>query len=495
MCSGTRCLPRAFYRSSHLRPAPSPLSHSRTHNAKVEENSPEEKIPEQKQEQEPPEVPTLQELIEDRKNAFTDEEKTKAWAFVAAQVEKHSETTVERWNKEIDTYLVFAGLFSAILTAFNVQSYQSLQPAPPDHALATVTALQQISAQLSSFATSSTFVNSTHPVFQQLDAPPSPVPRSAVWLNGLWFTSLILSLTSSSLCIVVKQWLNEFSSPIQGTTREAARLRQYRLENLERWHVGFIVMTIPVLLQIALALFLAGLLVLLYPLHRGVASVSAGFVGALGAFTLITMALPLVKPGCSYKSPLALAFFRAAVGTVYFVRAYRLHLIFLPLWFLLLLFPVVLTLGIMCAPGVSSKERMVEQLWDVVEVFWRALVDGPSDMTILQWHSREKSSADKSSDNLDCHAIATAYRTTMTPESLVTAAACIVDLPPVAVVGCFEKLHEANTQHFGPNPYKTVVRSAELASWNLWSDCLICTRDSKIAEAGLQESTVIALRI
>ncbi|KAI0666942.1 hypothetical protein C8Q78DRAFT_983089, partial [Trametes maxima] len=232
-----------------------------------------------------------------------DKEKSKAWVHVVEQVVKHSETMVERWNKEIDTYLVFAGLFSAILTAFNIQSYQSLQPAPPDHALAMVTALQQISAQLSSFATSSTFINSTAPAFQDHDAPPSSAPRSVVWLNALWFTSLILSLASSSLCIMVKQWLNEFSSPVQGTVHETARLRQYRLENLERWRVGFIVMAIPVLLQIALALFWAGLLVLLYPLHHGVASASAGFVGVLGAFTLVTVALPLAKPGCSYKSP------------------------------------------------------------------------------------------------------------------------------------------------------------------------------------------------
>ncbi|KAI0666947.1 hypothetical protein C8Q78DRAFT_1196920 [Trametes maxima] len=242
--------------------------------------------------QESSKVPTLKELIKGRKNTFTDEEKAKAWASIAAQIENHSAAMVTRWNKETDNYLVFAGLFSAILTAFNVQSYQSLQPAPPDHALATVVALQLILAQLSSFATSSTFVNSTHPVFQQLDAPPSPVPRSAVWLNGLWFTSLILSLASSSLCIMVKQWLNEFSSPVRGSPREATRLRQYRLGNLKTWHVGFIVMTIPVLLQIALALFLAGLLILLYPLHRGVGSVSAGFVGALGAFTLVMNSEP-----------------------------------------------------------------------------------------------------------------------------------------------------------------------------------------------------------
>ncbi|KAI0644777.1 hypothetical protein C8Q79DRAFT_875819, partial [Trametes meyenii] len=349
---------------------------------------------------------------------------------------------VERWNKEIDTYLVFAGLFSAILTAFNVQSYQSLQPAPPDHALATVTALQQISAQLISFATSSTFVNSTKPAFQNDDTTSSPVPRLAVWLNGLWFTSLILSLASSSLCIMVKQWLNELSSPVQGSPREVARLHQYRLENLERWHIGFIVMAIPVLLQIALALFLAGLLVLLYPLNRGVASVSAGFMGALGAFTLATMALPLAKPGCSYKSPLALLFFHLVVCMVHMIIQGYLNLRAALLRFS--------KRGYENTAYGSVARGIFGWLTGALDNLYKDGAPPPSLGPILQqWHMREKASADKSSDNIDRDAIATAYRTTMTPDSLSTAATCLVDLPPRAVIGCFEKLHEANTQHFG----------------------------------------------
>ncbi|KAI0666943.1 hypothetical protein C8Q78DRAFT_1082477 [Trametes maxima] len=69
----------------------------------------------------------------------------------------------------------------------------------------------------------------------------------------------------------------------------------------------------------------------------------------------------------------------------------------------------------------------------------------------------------------------------MTPDSLSAAATCIVDLPPPAVVGCFERLHEANTQHFGPRPYKTVMNSSKAASWNLWTDCLTCFGGSAAA--------------
>ncbi|TBU22081.1 hypothetical protein BD311DRAFT_676896, partial [Dichomitus squalens] len=53
----------------------------------------------------------------------------------AKVVKKYSDEMVKRWNEEIDTLLVCAGLFSAILTAFNVQSYLLLQPTTSDSTL------------------------------------------------------------------------------------------------------------------------------------------------------------------------------------------------------------------------------------------------------------------------------------------------------------------------------------------------------------------------
>ncbi|EIW52754.1 uncharacterized protein TRAVEDRAFT_75837, partial [Trametes versicolor FP-101664 SS1] len=171
----------------------------------------------------------------------------KAWADVSGMVKTYSDEMVERWNKVIDTYLVFAGLFSAILTAFNVQSYPLLQPPTLDP----VTVLQQISLQLHSFAINSSFANSTAPSSAGPSPPhtasgPAAVPQSAIWLNILWFSGLIISLTSALLGILVKQWLNEFVSlGLSGNSREAARLRQYRLNNLVKWRVGDIVILIP----------------------------------------------------------------------------------------------------------------------------------------------------------------------------------------------------------------------------------------------------------
>ncbi|KAI0323690.1 hypothetical protein GY45DRAFT_1212321, partial [Cubamyces sp. BRFM 1775] len=45
------------------------------------------------------------------------------------------DSSMERWKSELDTLLVYAGLFSAVLTAFNVESYRLLQPDDADAAV------------------------------------------------------------------------------------------------------------------------------------------------------------------------------------------------------------------------------------------------------------------------------------------------------------------------------------------------------------------------
>ncbi|KAL1945577.1 hypothetical protein VTO73DRAFT_2428 [Trametes versicolor] len=252
-----------------------------------------------------PDIPakaSLWDVDDKRDEVYTQAEKTEAWTGAARMVETYSEEMIKRWKEEIDTYLVFAGLFSAVLTTFNVQSYLLLQPAAPDPS---IVVLQQIASQLASLSIKSPLVNNTQTSGSGSSGSNTPpvVPRWVVWLNALWFSGLILSLTSASVGIMVKQWLNEYSSGVSGSSRPAARVRQYRLNNLRTWRVEDIVGTIPILLQLALALFLAGILILLWNLHSTVAAIASTLVGLLAVFTAVTTLLPLVNPKCSYLTP------------------------------------------------------------------------------------------------------------------------------------------------------------------------------------------------
>ncbi|TFK79419.1 hypothetical protein K466DRAFT_505594, partial [Polyporus arcularius HHB13444] len=142
-----------------------------------------------------------------------------AWNETANILKAYSDELVDRWNKEIDNLLIYAGLFSAIQTAFNVELYKRLTPEPdPDPVLI---ALERISAQLSGFAVNAAFVNSTQPRFAlSSDVKTPAVPLWIVVLNALWFSSLISSLAAASIGIMVKQWLTEYKSGVSGTSRQ-----------------------------------------------------------------------------------------------------------------------------------------------------------------------------------------------------------------------------------------------------------------------------------
>ncbi|KAH9894874.1 hypothetical protein C8Q73DRAFT_475239 [Cubamyces lactineus] len=235
----------------------------------------------------------------------TAEKREEAWKFCAATIERHYDERLKRWNAELDMLLVFAGLFSAALTAFNVQSYLLLQPDSSD---TVVLALTSISAQLQSFVVNATSIASMQSAFTPpSDPPPFSAPRYAIWMNALWFSSLTCTLSASSIAVVVKQWLHQYGQKLSGSSSELARLRQYRYDSLEKWRVPEIIAALPILLQTALTLFFAGLLILLYNLHQAVAITVSCLVGVLIVFTVCTTVLPALYTDCCYQSPQSLA--------------------------------------------------------------------------------------------------------------------------------------------------------------------------------------------
>ncbi|KAI0688773.1 hypothetical protein C8T65DRAFT_114199, partial [Cerioporus squamosus] len=345
---------------------------------------------------------------------------------------------VDRWNKEIDTLLVYAGLFSAILTAFNVQSYQLLTPPPATDPI--IVALERISAQLSSFSVNPPSVNSTHPAFVHQDPTPPPAPRWVVWLNALWFSSLIFSLSAASVGIMVKQWLNEYNSGLSGTSRQVARLRQLRLKSLQRSRVKEIVNTLPVLLQIASALFFAGLLVLLWQLNHTVAAVGTVLVGVLIIFSVFTIILPCFTTRCSYLSPPSRALFeitRPLRSFIYLCRrqlsAWILGLYNIPIWHFLM-------------PVFRFDNFQHEHPY--VHRFCELLYPYDTSAT-LPWHGMELAILSKRDEELDGDMVATAYITGMDPDYLQNAAVCTTELTLSAMRTCFQAIRSANIAYWG----------------------------------------------
>ncbi|RPD63442.1 hypothetical protein L227DRAFT_651080 [Lentinus tigrinus ALCF2SS1-6] len=389
---------------------------------------------------------TIEQYWETRKTFFTHEEHAEAWKETSKNLEAYSDKLVERWNKEIDTLLVFAGLFSAILTAFNVQSYQLLTPPPPDPVL---TALERISAQLSSFSINPPSVNSTAPAFVNHDPTPAPPPRYAVWLNALWFSSLIFSLSAASIGIMVKQWLNEYNAGLTGTPREIARLRQLRMDSLKRWRVKEIIAMLPVLLQIASALFFAGLLVLLWQLDRTVAIVGSVLIGLLVIFSLATIILPSVTTHCSYISPPSRALFvltRPLRAVITSVRRFTIGLRHqISSW----------TIGHFNygLPLFSSEKEKFRSEHPLMYRVWKLLhpedVDTAENRTVGYWDPKERTVLSQLGERLDIEVIATAYTATMDTNYLRHATVCMTELKMHAARQCSSVIRAATAKHWG----------------------------------------------
>jgi hypothetical protein len=186
-----------------------------------------------------------------------------------------------------------AGLFSAIVTAFIIDSYKWLLPDPAD---ATVQLLSQIAGQLGG-AFNQTASHIRDPIVFR------PSTRD-VAINTLWFSSLVCSLVAALLCILAKQWIREYMRSVPISFREDISLRQFRYDGLKNWGVKGIIIFLPILLEAALALFLVGLIGLLWTLHVVMAAVVSGLVATALLFYLVTLILPAFSAvDCAFRTP------------------------------------------------------------------------------------------------------------------------------------------------------------------------------------------------
>ncbi|KAK1218347.1 hypothetical protein PQX77_018989, partial [Marasmius sp. AFHP31] len=200
----------------------------------------------------------------------------KSWEVIMKEVTALDEGLVAGWKEDLDTLLVFAGLFSAVVTAFTIESYKWLQEAPED---TTVALLKQISQQLngSSVAEPDEFTASS----------------SNIIINTLWFMSLVLALVVALFALLCKQWLREHRRHTHTRTpSEALALRWLRNQSLEGWGVPTILAALPILLELALFLFLLGLLGLLLLREALSFAFAMTIVGTAGFFYIVTTIIP-----------------------------------------------------------------------------------------------------------------------------------------------------------------------------------------------------------
>ncbi|KAJ7713015.1 hypothetical protein B0H16DRAFT_1743715 [Mycena metata] len=224
---------------------------------------------------------------------------SKVWAVYVSEAEKYDRSLVESWKSDMEGMLIFAGLFSASLTAFIIESYNTLTPDSGD---STVQLLAQISQQLAMAANGSTF---------QVPPPTqfSP-PTTSLICNALWFISLGLSLACALIATLLEQWARDFlhKANIRSAPVIRARVFSFLYYGLKHFNMHTVVDVIPLLLHTSLLLFFAGLVAFLLPVNHIITYIAVGLlVVVIAAYALLTV-LPVWYLDCPYRTPLSAAF-------------------------------------------------------------------------------------------------------------------------------------------------------------------------------------------
>ncbi|KAJ6565806.1 hypothetical protein DFH09DRAFT_984122 [Mycena vulgaris] len=220
----------------------------------------------------------------------------KLWAVYISEAEKYDKALVDGWRRDMDGLLIFAGLFSASLTAFLIESYKTLMP---DQGEITITILTQISRQLAVPGNGSSMEPPTPSVF----APSA----AALTCNTLWFLSLGLSLSCALLATLIEQWARDFiqKTDMRPSPIIRARIFSYLYYGLRRFKMHAVVELIPMLLHMSLILFFAGLVAFLYPVNIAITAVAAVILLVICSVYSYLTVLPILHSDCPYRTPLS----------------------------------------------------------------------------------------------------------------------------------------------------------------------------------------------
>ncbi|KAF9059966.1 hypothetical protein BDP27DRAFT_1430671 [Rhodocollybia butyracea] len=224
------------------------------------------------------------------------DQEARIWRVYGDEATAFDNDMVGELGDSLDILLVFAGLFSAVLTTFVAQTSQSLSQ---DYT--------QLSAFYLSDLTMLVHANANKTAILNIPLTSATAFSPAIldlWINGLWFTSLVISLSVALFAVLAKQWLRQYMSIITGTPREQAFIRQFRFDGLEKWRVQSLIGMLPTLLHLALILFFAGLIIFLIPLSTTMAYVVGAISVTVVILYLVSTVLPLFTIQCSYRTTL-----------------------------------------------------------------------------------------------------------------------------------------------------------------------------------------------
>ncbi|KAJ7712085.1 hypothetical protein B0H16DRAFT_1626274 [Mycena metata] len=267
--------------------------------------------------------------------------KTTFWTAYKTLADEYDKETQRKYGNDLDTALIFAGLFSAVSSAFIIQIQPELQPT--SELTGTTLALLTLLAQNISVPTSTTSSSS---------APPTII----VVAQGFLYFSLFSTLLAALLAVLGKQWILHYDSVGErGTIAERGLERQHKFDGMQRWKFDLAMQMFPLLLQFALLLFAIALSTYLWTINHAIAGLVLGLT-ALGCILYTAMVVSAMKSADSpFQTPLT-RLLNIVVAKFILPNWHRVEKLLANLQhFLVQIWTVFITSGSSPAPGVSLQ--------------------------------------------------------------------------------------------------------------------------------------------
>ena len=146
-------------------------------------------------------------------------------------------------------------------------------------------------------------------------------PKYAVWVNTLWFLSLVLSLTCALLATLLQHWVRRYVkiTQLRYAPHKRARIRAFFAEGLVKLRITWAVEALPALLHVAFSLFFAGLVIFLFKTDLTAFKFVISWIGFCAiVYTFLTF-MPIFRHDSPYSTPLSSLVWLLYTGLLYVV--------------------------------------------------------------------------------------------------------------------------------------------------------------------------------
>ncbi|KAJ7135143.1 hypothetical protein C8R46DRAFT_1201622 [Mycena filopes] len=213
--------------------------------------------------------------------------KTAFWTAYRSLADEFDKEFQRKHGNDLDTCLIFAGLFSAVSSAFIIQ----IQPEFQLHSNMATQSLLILALTRNITAT---------PLLEFQNSSLAATPTIVVIAQAFLFVSLFSTLLAALLAVLGKQWLLQYDSVGEkGTIGERALERQRKFDGIRRWKFDLVLQICPLLLQFSLFLFAAALSTYLWTIHHAI----AGIVLVLTSLGFLSYAEMIRSAAASPDSP------------------------------------------------------------------------------------------------------------------------------------------------------------------------------------------------